>query len=1102
MTSRPAEGDDSLSFLMRSFAQIYWETEADGAVVADSPSWRKYTGQTVEERLGDGWLKAIYPEDRADAEKEWRAAIAGVRRYDATYRLKHCGGGWRWTDVHAVPYLDSARSVRKWVGMHIDVDARKRAEIALREREARLLLAQDFAKVGMWFWDRTTNQTTFNPTYFELYGLPQNAPHQYEDFLALVHPEDRDKVDARMKAALAGKAPFMAEYRVRRANDRAELWITAKGKAEFDAAGRPICVSGVAYDVTERMRVETILREREALLRDQAAALESAIDDAPLNQTLGALSRMVVRALGDETRAAFYLSEDDNLTLRHIVGMPDAYARAVAGFKIGPESLACGLATYSGEPVLTADVSTDERWAPWRWLAERFDYRGCWSFPINTEAGRFVGTLAIYFRAPHEVNERDVDLARIITRTASIIISHHMQTEARARAEAALRQSESQQAFLLTLSDGLRHLSDAAGIRENAARLLRAHLGCDRVVYVETVEDEETVLCTAEDVAPGLARLLGGRFRFGDFDESNLDKLRGGETVAHADLKTDASLRTQQQDAFEALQIRSYACTPLVKGDRFVAALIALNATPHVWTTSELDALKETAERTWAAVERARAETALRNSEEKFRILANTAPALIWHNGQNGENIYINQYFLDYTGRSEDEVRGEGWRSLLDPDHAQNYVADYLAAVRDRRGWRRRDRIRRHDGQLRWFENYAQPLLGENGEYFGHVGVSTEIDDLVQAQAALAGAARRKDEFIAMLAHELRNPLAPIRSGLEVLSRTERADQREEKMIGIMQRQTDQVVRLVDDLLEISRISRGKIKLRKETIDVTAALRLALEASFPLIEKGGQKCAITEPSEPLLVFADRARLVQIFTNLLSNAVKFTPHGGAIDLIAKRDNDEAVITVEDDGRGISTEQLPHIFDLFAQIDSHGDGGLGIGLALVRNLVLLHGGSVSACSDGLGMGSKFTIRLPLDMAHSPVADTGRPADANPSKRVLVIDDNRDAADVLCILLQGLGATVRAAYDGRNGAAIVQEFLPDVVLLDLGMPGLDGYETASIIRNLPEGRDVRLVALTGWGQEDARLKTKSAGFNAHITKPASVEALRDLLSERDER
>ncbi|CAJ0863082.1 two-component system, sensor histidine kinase [freshwater sediment metagenome] len=370
-------------------------------------------------------------------------------------------------------------------------------------------------------------------------------------------------------------------------------------------------------------------------------------------------------------------------------------------------------------------------------------------------------------------------------------------------------------------------------------------------------------------------------------------------------------------------------------------------------------------------------------------------------------------------------------------------------------------------------------------------------------EQALREADRRKDEFLATLAHELRNPLAPIRSGLQVLKSDSGAWPKASRIIEIMARQVDHIVRLVDDLMEVSRIRNGKIALRLERVDLTAVIRQAVESCQQVMEASGVALSVATPDTPLYVEGDSVRLSQIVSNLLNNAAKYTEAGGRVEIAAGRLNRWAVLSVEDTGVGIPKEMLPHVFDLFAQVDrtlGRAQGGLGIGLALVRKLVTLHGGEVEAQSRGPGLGSRFVLRLPLSKtAAAGASDENGPSEASTTKRVLVIDDNRDAAVSMSMLLETLGASARVASDGESGVAAFEHFHPGLVFLDLGMPGIDGFETARRLRATPEGRAATIVALTGWGGEATRARTREAGFDLHLTKPASVDDVRKALAFR---
>jgi PAS domain S-box-containing protein len=370
-----------------------------------------------------------------------------------------------------------------------------------------------------------------------------------------------------------------------------------------------------------------------------------------------------------------------------------------------------------------------------------------------------------------------------------------------------------------------------------------------------------------------------------------------------------------------------------------------------------------------------------------------------------------------------------------------------------------------------------------------------------QAEEQLREADRRKDEFLATLAHELRNPLAPLRNGLHILQAAGGTGPAA-RVHEMMERQVNHLVRLVDDLLEISRITRGKIELCKERVDLAAIVRSAVETSRPLVESAGHRLDLSLPPEPLTLEADAVRLAQVVANLLDNAAKFTDAGGQIWLSAQREGDSVTLSVRDTGIGIASDMLPHVFDMFTQADrspGRAKDGLGIGLTLVRSLVQMHGGSVEARSEGLGKGSELIVRLPLAM-EQPAPGAGPEPRESPvltARRILLIDDNRDAADSLALLLELLGAEVQAVYDGPSALAVLEACRPTAVLLDIGMPGMDGYEVARRIRQQPRLRDVPIIALTGWGQEEDRRRARDAGFDHHLIKPVDIEALQALLT-----
>jgi len=379
------------------------------------------------------------------------------------------------------------------------------------------------------------------------------------------------------------------------------------------------------------------------------------------------------------------------------------------------------------------------------------------------------------------------------------------------------------------------------------------------------------------------------------------------------------------------------------------------------------------------------------------------------------------------------------------------------------------------------------------------------LADRLRSEEALRVADRRKDEFLATLGHELRNPLAPMQAGLQLLKLSNLPDGRSVRAVEVMERLVQHLVRLVDDLLEVSRITRGLVEIRKETLDLATVLRTAVETSRPLIEAARQELVVQIPGDPVFVTGDAVRLTQVFANLLNNASKYTDSCGHIWLTAVAREGSIAVSVRDDGIGIPAPQLSTVFDMFTQVDRsdrRAQGGLGIGLTLVRSLVTMHGGQVEAQSKGHGSGSEFIVRLPAPAGRArPVADTSQPAPF-PARRILIVDDNHDAAETLGMLLSELGATVAVAHSGPEALAALDTFEPDAMLLDIGMPGMDGYEVSRHVRASTRHGNVLLIALTGWGQEDDRERSKRAGFDYHFVKPPDINRMRSILTDHSAR
>ncbi|MHC5537066.1 hybrid sensor histidine kinase/response regulator [Singulisphaera rosea] len=504
-----------------------------------------------------------------------------------------------------------------------------------------------------------------------------------------------------------------------------------------------------------------------------------------------------------------------------------------------------------------------------------------------------------------------------------------------------------------------------------------------------------------------------------------------------------------------------------------------------------------------------RAEEALRLSEEQFHTLADSIPQLAWMARPDGSISWFNRRWLEYTGEPLARMEGWGWQSVHDPVELGRVLPGFLAAIATGEPWEDTFPLRRHDGTMRWHLSRALPVRDESKRVVRWFGTHTDITDRMEMEDALKEADRRKDEFLATLAHELRNPLASIRNALFLMGRDQSATngQPYEPERAMAERQVVHLARLVGDLMDIARISRGKIELRMELIEVASVIRRVVESARPGLVEHNHALEVALPLDPIPIEADPTRLEQILGNLLNNASKYTEPGGRIELSARRDGDDCVIQLKDTGIGIEASMLPKVFDMFVQVEDRSvraQGGLGIGLSLVKTLVEKHGGSVAVKSDGPGCGSEFIIRLPVAKV-----ETGTLAEADrdestadrplPRRRVLVVDDNVDAATSLGKLLQRLyGQDVKVAHDGPTALELCEQFRPEVILLDLGMPGMDGYEVASRLRERPDFGEIRLIALTGWGQESARQRTQAASFDLHLVKPVDPEELRLVLAE----
>jgi PAS domain S-box-containing protein len=515
---------------------------------------------------------------------------------------------------------------------------------------------------------------------------------------------------------------------------------------------------------------------------------------------------------------------------------------------------------------------------------------------------------------------------------------------------------------------------------------------------------------------------------------------------------------------------------------------------------------------------RRRSEAAFRESEERFRLLVEGVRdyGMIMVDPL-GRIVSWNSAAERLTGFAEPEAVGRHFRLLFTPEDSADGVpeSELAIAARDGRADDERWHARR-DGTRFWASGVVTPLYDDDGRLRGFAKVLRDIterrrmeEELRRRADELLEADRQKNNFLAMLAHELRNPLSPVLNALELMKLPDIPPERLAQARAMVEEQVRHMAALVDDLLDVSRITRGKIALKRQRLDLNELLRGAVEAARPLMESHQVELEVLPASEPLPVEADPTRMVQVLANLLNNGAKYTPAGGRVAISARREGEQVEVRVRDNGVGIDARTLPRVFDLFAQADRTLDrtqGGLGIGLTLVRNLVELHGGTVSAHSDGLGRGSEFVVRLPAArQAPGPDGVAARPEPpqqaSSPSARklrVLVVDDNRQSAESLAVLIRHWGHHPCLAFDGDEALEAADRHLPELILLDIGLPKLDGYQVAARLRERPEAADLVIVAMTGYGQDDDRRRALDAGFDIHLVKPVEPKFLRNLLAD----
>ena len=809
---------------------------------------------------------------------------------------------------------------------------------------------------------------------------------------------------------------------------------------EPDGSVAGVMLHGV--DVTERTRANL-------LAVGQRGALELAVTDAPLGDVLDVLARTAEDYSGGAALASVQLMGPDGQHLRHAAApsLAPAFQQALDTIRIGPVGAAAASAAWRAATVDSPDIASDPLWEGHSALALDHGLRAARAMPILAPSGDVLGTFALYYRDRRQASPQEQAAMALLANTASLVIGQRHEAAERQAAELRSR------AILDSMSEGFIALDPEW-----------------RITYANRAAEDVTGQ-RREDLAGG---------QFWDLFQT----LRG--TPQESALRGSVARRAASRiETFDAGQERWFEINAFPMDGGGIA----------LYFRDESD--------------RRRAEAGIR----RLAAVAEQSSDFIGIFTPDAGGIWLNPAGRRMAGlQAQADIAAWRLHDFFPPDD-RAFVRDHVmpALTGEQAEWEGELHLAQPEGRAPlpvYFKGFA--VRDGDGNDLGLATITRDItaqkraeDELRRVAADLSEADHRKSEFLATLAHELRNPLAPVRSGLDLLRMGPRDAAAAGRVHGMMDRQLGHLIHLVDDLLDIARITRGKIELKKQAVPLATVVTMALETSVALFEAHGHRIEVELPEDPLELEADVTRLVQVLSNLLNNAAKYTPHGGVVRLRAWREDAQAVIAVTDSGIGIPPEAIGSVFEMFTQVRGSLDraqGGLGIGLSLVRRLVELHGGRVSAHSAGQGQGSTFTVRLPLrpgtpHAPHAPGRDA--PADAAPQPmRVLVVDDNEDAADSLAALLGALGHTTRIAHDGPEGLRLAGEFRPDLAFLDIGLPGMSGYELARALRQAPQLANTVLIALTGWGARSDQQQSQEAGFDQHLTKPVSLEALEQAL------
>ncbi|MEO8589409.1 MAG: PAS domain S-box protein, partial [Flavobacteriales bacterium] len=1045
-----------------------------------------------------------------------RAVREGISIRGEEMIIERPDGTRRRVLVHPEPLRDPSGRI---IGGHnVLVDITERTE-----SEHRLDLATKVGKLGIWDWDIAGNTINWTDAVYAIHGVKKGAfQPTMEGYQQLIHPEDRERVGHAIRATLEQEAPYEIEFRT--LNEEGTVnWVYTSGVV-LRESGRPMRMMGGTMNITERKQAEETLRTSEERFRlladnmDQLAWMADA-DGSTIwfNSRWEEFSGIPLNEIRE--RAA--------TDLHH----PDHYERVTASLR---EAAAKGENWGGTFPLKGRDgqwhwflsrvmALKDDEGKVYRWFGTSTDVTAEREAQeqLRESEGRFrllgdtMAQLAwigdadgvpIWYNKQWElftgidmINSPLEEWAQLVhpDHGARIRASHEKGVAAGVTWEETfpLRGIDGQYRWFLSRSIPVR---DENGVvirwfgtntditeREagaEAAQRLAAIVQSSTDAIIS--KDLNSIITSWNAGAVGVfgytaAEAIGRSVMMlipperSQEEGSILDRIRRGEHIDH----------------YTTVRVRK-------DGTRID---VSLTVSPIRDNEGRIVGASKIAR---DISENKRLLDAMHAANEQLQMVTDNMPVAVARLSRDQHYVWASQGYLGWIGLPVAAVEGRPIPEVIG-EEAYGAIKAHVDKVLLGERVEYEAQVDLSSRGKRWINAIYAPLYRSGSEAEGWIEVITDITRRKELEEALQDADRHKDHFLATLAHELRNPLAPLKSGIQLLELGADDPELGRTTQAMMARQIDHMVRLVDDLMDLSRISRGKIDLRKEEVDLAMIIATAMETSGPLIDQREHRFEVDIPDGDWYVNGDADRLTQVISNLLNNAAKYTQPGGRLELSLERDGDEAVIHVKDNGIGIDAGALPMVFDMFAQVDmesrSMATGGLGIGLNIVKRLVEMHKGSVEGRSEGRGKGSEFILRLPLtkrtekSRALPLERTTNTPGEV---KRVLVVDDNQDAAVTMSMILRKRGHVVEVAHDGEEAIARAGSFRPEVIFMDIGMPRMNGYEACKAIRQFPEGKNITIVALSGWGQEEDRRRSEEAGFDRHLVKPIDGNTLQSVI------